>query len=142
MSAITGSFSYAKLTCDLQHIDVAELTVTPTLAPAPVINLPTIINPAFSPTGHTAFQTTYHALHTTQTLFIPQTSLALAIKKGANAMPRKDADMLICVVEALTERSDAMAGREGAIMLADMMGMSWPKEKMVPMRNLSRARKL
>jgi hypothetical protein len=110
--------------------------VTPTLAPAPVINLPTIIKPVFLPTGHNAFQTTYQALHISQTGFLPHTSLALAIKNGAIPMPRKYTDMVIWAVEALTARSEAMAGSDGAIILADMMGISWPKENIVPMMNL------
>jgi hypothetical protein len=101
-----------------------RLTATPTLAPAPVINLPTLINPAFPPSGHTAFQTSYHALHTTHTRFLPHISLALAIKNGAKAMPRKYADMMICAVDALTARSNAVAGSEGVIMEADIMGVS------------------
>jgi hypothetical protein len=44
--------------------------------------------------------------------------------------------MVICETEELMSRSRAMSGKEGAIMLADMMGMSCPKEKIVPMRIL------
>jgi hypothetical protein len=112
-----------------------SLTVTPTLAPAPAINLPRIINPVFLPTGHSAFQTTYQTLQTIQTGFLPRTSLALAIKNGAKAIPRKYTDMVIWAVEALIARSEAIVGSDGAIILADMMGINWPKENIDPMTN-------
>jgi hypothetical protein len=88
------------------------------------MNLPTIIKPVFLPTGHSAFQITYQALQIIQTGFLPHISLALAIKNGARPMPRKYTDMVIWAVEALIARSEAMAGSDGAIILADMMGMS------------------
>nr|GFD61028.1 hypothetical protein [Tanacetum cinerariifolium] len=42
-------------------------------------------------------------------------------------------DSVICAVEAPTFKSCAMSPRAAAIMLADMIGMSWPNEKIVPM---------
>jgi hypothetical protein len=44
--------------------------------------------------------------------------------------------MVIWAVEALIARSEAIAGSDGAIILADMMGINWPKENIVPMTNL------
>lgn len=44
--------------------------------------------------------------------------------------------MVICAVGALMCRSMAIWGSEGAIMLADIMGMSCPREKSVLMRSL------
>ena len=109
------------------------LTVTPTLAPAPVMNLPTIISGAELLTGQSAFQRMYHALQATHTRFRPYISDIAAIRNGAKAMPRKYDDSVICAVEALIFRSFAMSPRAAAIMLADMIGMSCPKEKMIPM---------
>jgi hypothetical protein len=51
-------------------------------------------------------------------------------------MPRKYIDKMICAVKALIARSDAMVGSEGEIMLADIIGISCPKENIVPIRNL------
>lgn len=48
-------------------------------------------------------------------------------------MPKKYADRVICAVEALISRSREMSPKAAAIMLADMMGISWPKEKIMPM---------
>lgn len=87
----------------------------------------------FLPTGQSVFQATYQALHISQIGFLPHSSLALAIKNGAMPMPRKYTDMVIWAVEALMARSEAMAGSDGAIMLADIMGISWPKENIIPM---------
>ena len=81
------------------------LTVTPTLAPAPVMNLPTIMSAAELPTGHSVFQRIYHALHAIQTLFLPYISDIAAIRNGANAIPRKYEDRVICAVDALIFRS-------------------------------------
>lgn len=101
-----------------------KLTVTPTLAPAPVMTLPTIMRAAELPNGHSVFQRIYHALHATHTLFLPYISDMAAIRNGANAMPRKYEDRVICAVDALIFRSWAMLPRAAAIMLADMIGMS------------------
>ena len=43
--------------------------------------------------------------------------------------------MVIWAVEALITRSEAIAGSDGAIILADMMGINWPKENIDPMTN-------
>jgi len=88
------------------------------------------------------FQATYQALHISQTGFLPHISLALATKNGAMPMPRKYTDMVIWAVEALMARSEAMAGSDGAIMLADIMGISWPKENIIPMVILREAGQL
>jgi hypothetical protein len=110
-----------------------RLTVTPTLAPAPVMKRPTIMSGAELPTGQSAFQRMYHALQATQTLFLPYISDIAAIRNGANAIPRKYDESVICAVEAPILRSRAMSPNAAAIMLALIMGMSWPKENIVPM---------
>jgi hypothetical protein len=46
--------------------------------------------------------------------------------------------MVICAADALIRKSFAMSPSEGAIILADMIGMSWPKEKIVPISILRR----
>lgn len=134
MSAITGPFSYKKTSVSASWIKGHDrLTVTPTLAPAPVINRPTIMSGAELPTGQSAFQRMYHALQPTQTLFLPYISDSAAMRNGANAIPRKYEESVICAVGAPILRSCAMSPNAAAIMLALMIGMSWPKENIVPM---------
>jgi hypothetical protein len=98
--------------------------------------LPTIIKGADLPTGQSAFQRTYHALHAIQTLFLPYISDMAAIRNGAKAIPRKYDERVICVVDALILSSREMSPKAAAIILADMMGISCPKEKMTPIVTL------
>jgi hypothetical protein len=94
------------------------------------------------PTGQSAFHRIYHALQATHTLFLPYISDIAAMRKGANAMPRKYDESVLCVVAALILRSCEMSPKAEAIMLADMIGINCPKENMVPIMNLRRGGQL
>jgi hypothetical protein len=134
MSAITGPFSCRRVSVSSSRTkDHGRLTVTPTLAPAPVMNRPIIMSGAELPAGQSAFQRMYHALQAIHTLFLPYISDIAAMRKGANAIPRKYEESVICAVEAPILRSCAMSPNAAAIILALMIGMSWPKENIVPM---------
>lgn len=64
-------------------------TVTPTLAPKPVISLPTIIKDLELPTGLMPFHNIYQTFPATQTHLRPYTSAKAAEGKGPKASPRK-----------------------------------------------------
>jgi hypothetical protein len=118
------------------------LTVTPALAPNPVIRRPTIIRPSECPIGQSAFHKINHRLASSQIFFRPVISDAAAIRKGPKPRPRKYVEKIICPVDLLIFRSLSMSPRAAAIRLADMSVTSCPKEKMRPMLTLRKVGQL
>lgn len=84
------------------------LTVIPTLAPTPAMNLPTIINAVEFPNGEIELHKMYQTQEKPQIFLRPFISDTAAIKKGPNASPKKNVEKMICTVDELTDRSRAI----------------------------------